>query len=306
MPRQLTVILHQAVHDKGMEDYGIERIVDSQDLLGEGPIWDVERRRLYWTDIDGGRYHLFEPSKGAHRTLMLGVKVGAIGLRERGGLILATQEGFAFHDPDADEPPEYLANPEADRPETRFNDAAVDPGGRFWAGSYGGERNTLYCLERSLDVRAVDSGFGVPNGIGWSLDDSVMYFTDSAAKTIYAYDFDAERGEIENRREFIVTQDESGVPDGLVVDAEGFVWSARFDGHRLERYDPGGVLERTIELEVQCPTSMAFGGPGSDELYVTSATKTLSEAKCRQQPLSGGLIRLWPGVKGRAEPRFKG
>ena len=284
-----------------------EPLTEIQNELGEGPLWDP-RGRLYWTDINARRLHLWGSATGGE-TAELSVKVGCMGLREGGGLVLATDKGFALSSVQAgfgEAELEFLGDPEADLPQSRFNDGAVDPGGRFWAGSYGGESNSLYRLDADGGVHKIDTGFGIPNGTDWSLDAKTMYFTDSDAKTIYAYDFDVQTGDVENRRPFIVIQDADGVPDGLTVDAKGFLWSARWGGGRLERYDPDGRLERTLTVPVSQPTSLAFGGAGLDELFVTSAREGLSEEALAKQPLAGRLFRVRPGVRGRETFRFGG
>ena len=291
-------------HEKNVE---VEPLTEIQNALGEGPLWDPQGH-LYWTDINARRLHLWNAMTGAE-TAELSVKVGCMGLREGGGLVLATDGGFALYSAQTglgEAEPEFLGDPEADLPQTRFNDGAVDPGGRFWAGSYGGESNSLYRLDPDGSIHKVDTGFGIPNGTDWSLDAKTMYFTDSDAKTIYAYDFDIQTGEVENRRPFIVTEDADGVPDGLTVDAEGFLWSARWGGGRVERYDPEGGLERTLTLPVSQPTSLAFGGAGLDELFVTSAREGLSDEALAKQPLAGRLFRVRPSVRGREAFRFGG
>jgi sugar lactone lactonase YvrE len=123
---------------------------------------------------------------------------------------------------------------------------------------------------------------------------------------IYAYDFDPASGEIENRRPFVHTPDEEGVPDGLTVDREGFVWSARFRGWKITRYDPGGRAERVIQMPVQYPTSCAFGGAQLDELYITSARAPLNEARRKEQPLAGDLFRLQADTTGLEASRYQG
>jgi sugar lactone lactonase YvrE len=133
-----------------------------------------------------------------------------------------------------------------------------------------------------------------------------MYFTDSPLHMIYVYDFDAVTGAIENRRPFIHTPDEKGVPDGLAVDSEGFIWSASWGGWKITRYDPDGRVAREIRLPVQYPTSCAFGGTSLDELYITSAWTALGEEKRIQQPFAGDLFRLQVDIKGLEEPKFAG
>ena len=133
-----------------------------------------------------------------------------------------------------------------------------------------------------------------------------MYLTDSPQYMIYAYDFDAATGAIENRRPFIHTSDEKGVPDGLAVDSEGCIWSARWGGWKVTRYDLSGKVERALQLPVQYPTSCAFGGEHLDELYITSAWTALSEEQKKQQSYAGDLFRVKTNIKGLEKPKFVG
>ena len=284
----------------------VEHTLAAQNKLGEGPVWNPDEQALYWVDIEKGCVHRLYPKTGRHDVFDVGLPVGALGFRASGGLVMATRDGFAFWDPET-QALRFIADPEPDRPGARFNDGAVDRQGRFWAGTMGqGPTSSLYRLDPDGSVRKMESGITISNGIGWSPDDRTMYFTDSPLRVIYAYDFDPATGAIENRRPFVHTPEEEGVPDGLTVDSEGFIWSARWGGWKVTRYDPTGRVERQIRLPVQCPTSCTFGGPQLDELYVTSAWTALTAADREAQPWAGDLFRLQAGVKGLAEPRFLG
>ena len=143
------------------------------------------------------------------------------------------------------------------------------------------------------------------NGIGWSPDDKTMYFCESFAHVIHQYDFDPVSGDIENRRTF-ARVNPATFPDGLTVDAEGFVWSAQPVFGRVVRYDPAGKIERIYELPVSRGTSVMFGGPALDTLYVTTMRTTLDDAQLAEEPLAGSLLALEPGVRGLAETPFAG
>lgn len=275
-----------------------------QDELGEGPLWDPQDQDLYWVDIEQGCYHRYNPATGIHELVEVGEKIGVLVLRKKGGLLLATEKGFAFWDPVA-KVLERIADPEAHKPQSRFNDGAVDCMGRFWAGTLGETyNNNLYRLDPDLTVHKMETGIDISNGIGWSPDNRVMYFTDSTPRKIYAYDFDSETGAIDNRRIFVDSSDRVGVPDGLTVDAEGFIWSARWGGWCIDRYDPQGKLERSVSLPVEFPTSVMFGGENLDQLFVTSARIEIPLDTRNQRQFDGDLFRVYAGIKGLPETRF--
>lgn len=284
----------------------VETVLNIQNKLGEGPLWNPDEQVIYWVDIQNNCFHRFNPATGQHRQFDVGVPVGALAFRANGGLVLATQNGFAYWSEDT-EIVDFFHDPEADKPDSRFNDGAVDRQGRFWAGTLGdGSNNCLYRLDPDSTVHTMETGITTANGIGWSPDDKIMYFTDSPLRMIYAYDFDAATGEIENRRPFVHNPDEPGVPDGLTVDTEGFIWSARWDGWKITRYDPDGKVEREIEVPAQRPTSCTIGGPNLTQLYITSAGTGLDWIARTKQPQAGNLFRIDVGVKGFPEPKFIG
>jgi sugar lactone lactonase YvrE len=284
----------------------IELVLNAKDELGEGPLWHAGEQALYWVDIEGRRYHRFEPRSGQHKIIPVGVRVGALGFRSQGGFVFATENGFSLFNPSTGQLAP-IGDPEADKPQTRFNDGAVDRAGRFWAGTLGDpQHNNLYRLDPDGAIHRMDTGIDISNGIGWSLDNRLMYYVDSTRWAIYAYDFDLSAGSITNRRVFVDRSGKRGVPDGLIVDAQGFIWIAVWGGSCLERYDPDGQLEQTIPLPVEFPTSMAFGGENLQDLYITSAQELIPQEDRHRFPLAGNLFCIRNAGKGLAEPMFAG
>ena len=267
------------------------------------------QQTLYWLNIAPQANAILRWHSGSGKIdrFDFELPVTALGLRRAGGFVVATRDGFAFWQPPGNTL-HFIADPEADIPDARFNDGAVDPQGRCWAGTMMPQRRTssLYRLDADQSVHQMDTGMMVSNGIGWSPDGKTMYFTDSFRQTIFAYDFDPAGGSIDNRRSFVHTPTEPGVPDGLTVDSEGFVWSARCRGWKVVRYDPQGRVEREINLPVECPTSCAFGGPNLAELYITSSWLLVAPENRENQPLAGDIFRLRLNITGLAEPCFGG
>lgn len=285
----------------------VELVLDARADLGEGPRWDARGQRLLWVDIMRGRIHSFRPAKGACRSVDARRPVGALACAADGGVVLAVAGGFARLDFDSGTVT-LLATVETDRPQNRMNDGACDPGGRFWAGTMAlderPQAGALYRLDPDGTVHTMLTEVSISNGIDWSLDGRRMYYVDSPTRRIDVFDFDPATGAIADRRPFVNVPAEAGIPDGLTVDAAGFVWLALWGGAALHRYDPEGARERIVPLPVTHPTSCAFGGPDLDELYVTSARRPLSADERARQPMAGGLIRLRPGVAGRPSGLF--
>jgi len=287
----------------------IECVVDAKNKLGEVPVWCPQEQALYWIDVEGCLLQRFIPSLGEVRIWKMPERIGSFALREKGGLIVAFESGFAFYDLDT-EKVEWLAKPESHIPRNRFNDGKCDRKGRFWAGTMDDQLSehtgALYCYNPDGTVEQRDDKIGISNSLAWSPNNDRFYFADTLDSTIYAFDYDHESGQITNKRVFANTEDQPGNPDGSTIDEEGYLWNAQWDGWRLVRYAPTGQIDRIVELPVQKPTSCMFGGANLDTLYVTSAIWDLSSEELEEQPYAGGVLAIDVGIKGLPEPRFKG
>ena len=283
--------------------------VDSGDLIGEGPAWDVAGGTLLWTDIAGRRIHRLEPLTGAVWTRDLEQMAGAVIPRRAGGLALCLQDGVYLTDSDESEP-QLLAAIEPRDQTTRLNDVKTDRAGRLWGGTMALDARagagTFYRIDPKGFVAVIASPVTISNGIEWSPDGRLMYYIDTATGRMDVFDFDLASGEAGDRRTFIDFEGSLGSPDGMTVDTEGCLWVAFYDGWAVHRFSPIGQLERSIELPAARITSCAFGGPSLDQLYVTSARDGLSQAQLAEQPHAGGLFIIEPGVTGLPITPFAG
>jgi sugar lactone lactonase YvrE len=279
-----------------MEHWTAELALDARAELGEGPIWDSRSSELLWVDIMAGLVHRFDPVTGADTTLDIGRPVGAVVPRAAGGYALAVRDGFAVMDENG---VRLVAPVDQSRPKLRMNDGACDSNGRFWAGSMHVDEvpgaGSLYRIEPDGDVKTMLSDVTISNGIGWSPDDTVMYYVDTPTLGVDAFDYDAASCAISNRRRIVTIEEGAGSPDGLVVDAEGCVWVALWDGWAVRRYSPDGTLRGVVEVPAARVTKPAFGGAALDELYITTAA---SDAPDPEQPHAGGIFLVRPGVRG--------
>jgi len=283
-------------------------IIETDDVLGEGPVWSISDQALYWVDIGRDLLQKWEFETKQIVSWQMPSTIGSFSLRESGGFLVALRTGLAFFQPEGGEL-KIILNPEEDLSQIRFNDGKCDRKGRFWVGTMD-EVNyeldgSLYCLNIDKEILVKRRKIGISNGLGWSPDNSVFYYTDSAQRTIWAYDFKIDSGEISNERIFTKTP-EDYVPDGLTVDSGGYVWSAKWDGWKVVRYSPNGQVDMTIFLPVQRPTSCIFGGPKLDLLFVTSARIDLDEPTRKQQPNAGNIFIFDSGFTGIPEPKFLG
>jgi L-arabinonolactonase len=302
--------------------FKIECVLQCDNHLGEGPVWDVEENRLYWVDGTGrrvGRPSIWrlDPKTGKTDSWAIKRDVGAMALREKGGAVLALDDGFYFFD-FKDSKLEKIALVHEGQPRVRLNDGKCDRRGRFFAGGMDDKEELKLCglwrLDTDLSVTLVDDGIICSNGPCWSPDDKTFYFADTFQGEIWKYDYDIGSGTPSNRRLFASFKGDKGVADGSTVDAEGCVWNAQLISGDLVRYAPDGSVERRIGMPVRNITSVIFGGDRLDEIYVTSMARVKHPAahdrfakEAKPQFLAGNLFRVTGlGIKGVPEPRFAG
>jgi sugar lactone lactonase YvrE len=290
----------------------IDIVLDVKTLLGEGPLWDVEQERLYWIDSKGMRVFRSTADGREVRSWLVPQPIGSMALTRDGShAITALANGLHLLDFSTGDV-SFLMDPEADQPGNRLNDGKVDPRGRFVFGSMDtaeADRNgRLYRLDPDYNVAVLDEKLVCSNGPCWSPDGSTFYFSDTWSGEIWAYDYDVETGTADNRRPFAtIERSATGGFDGSTVDSEGGLWNALVYDGKVVRYAPDGSVDRVINMPVKKVTSVMFGGPELDTLYVTSMAKP-PLPRFPDDPVSAGSLFAITGlgVTGVPEPRFAG
>ena len=262
----------------------MEIAVRANAKLAEGPRWDAAARRLLWVDIEGRKLHVLEG--GEDRAIALEAMVGAATPTSSGAVLVALADRLALVDL-ADESVRTLVRlPHG--PALRSNDGACDAAGRFWIGTMALDQTpgagALYRYDGSLE-RVLDA-VTLSNGIGWTRDDTRMYYIDSPVQRVDLFDFELASGRVDDRRPFVSIDESDGIPDGLTVDDEGGVWVALYGGSCVHRYDESGHLDAVLEVPAENVTSCCFGGDDGRSLFVTTAAP------------DGNVYVTQPGVSG--------
>lgn len=290
----------------------IDIVLDVKPLLGEGPLWDVEQQRLYFIDSLGQRIFRCTADGAELRSWTVPSAIGSMALTaDGGGAVIALANGVHVID-FATGDISLVADPEAGLEANRLNDGKVDRQGRYVFGSMNMAETEasgrLYSLDPDWSLTVLDEGIVCSNGPCWSPDDSTFYFSDSWAGEIWAYDYDISSGKVSNRRHFAAVKgDGTGAHDGSTVDAEGYLWNAFVYEGKLARFAPDGTLDREIEMPVKKGTSVMFGGPDLDILYVTSMAEPPLPRYPDDPIARGSLFAITGlGVQGVPEPRFGG
>jgi D-xylonolactonase len=280
---------------------------EEKDELGEGLLWSARHDAVFWVDILSHALNRYSLADSSVRRWSLPEKIGwVIERRNKPGFIAGLQSGFVELElePLAIRP---IVDPEPHLPGNRMNDAKADQHGRIWAGTMDAAivetTGSLYCLHPDFSVRRVDTNYKITNGPAFSPKQEFMYHTDTGLGQVYRFDL-SPQGEIGNRQEWLKFTEEMGSPDGMTVDAEGYVWIAHWGGSRVCRYSPDAKLDRTIRLPASQITNCVFAGPNLDRMFVTSAAKGLDRSK---EPLAGSLFEVdTGGVRGLAPGMFAG
>lgn len=276
--------------------------------LGERPVWDERTGSLVWVDIDAGALHRFTPGAG-DTAVTVARSAGFVALRENGGLVFGTEQGFVLADGTGTLREDPIVPPGMTGDHI-FNDGAVDPAGRLFAGTVTIDRTpgaaALYRLDPDGSVHTVLPEVTESNGVDWSADGRRMYYADSGGHDVMVFDYDPSDGSVSDGRTLIHVDPDDGVPDGLIVDGSDNLWIAIWGGSCVRCHHPDGRLLGEFRLPTQHVTCPAFGGADLTDLYVTSARSELGPGDLEREPHAGDLFVLRPGARGRPVARYRG
>ena len=279
-----------------------ELVVNRACDTGEGPIWHPDEHCVYWVDIPNARMFRYDPASGETEQYDTGAPVGGYTIHEDGRLLLFMAEGavklwdHGRTETVIEELPEERGN--------RFNDEIADPEGRVFCGVMSTKERAgrLYRLDPDGTVTVMLEGTGTANGMGFTPDLTKMYFCDSRKCEICVFDYDRATGNLTNQTVIARPPPEEGKPDGMTVDADGFIWSARWDGARVVKMTPGGEAVEHIPFPVKKVSCVTFGGEDMTDMYLTTAG---GNNTAENGELAGALFRLNLGIKGRPEFRSR-
>lgn len=284
-----------------------QRWVASRDGVGEMPVWDDRSGRLYWSDVVAPALRRSDGVAGSWESWPMPSDVATFALTDDGSVVVVLVDGI--HEMRPDGRLDLVVDAPYDRDLHRFNDGRCDARGRLWIGS---SRVSGSAAARGsarfwrLDDRGLVpqmSGFSLANGTAFSPGGDVMYAADSAARCVYAFDYDLDSGTPSGRRIFAEVEGKA-LPDGAAIDDLGGYWVAMYGGGVILRFDPTGRLDRVVSAPVSHPTMVAFGGPAGDLMFVTSARAFASAEVLAAEPTAGDVHVADVGARGAPEPRF--
>ncbi|QXC52954.1 SMP-30/gluconolactonase/LRE family protein (plasmid) [Agrobacterium salinitolerans] len=285
----------------------VECVVQTNDQLGETPLWCERSNKLWWLDIEKPKLQCLDTVTGRHHVQVFpeATHLGSQALTESGGHLLARDLDLLLRTEDGTLSPFVTVERDIDN---RLNDGRVDRWGRLWIGTMDNELHRanggLYRIDAAGAVEKLFGDVIVSNGIAFSPDGRRFHFTDTRRYTSYVFDMDPEDGEISGRRVFADYSTTGERPDGACFDADGGLWTAFFAGGRVVRYAPDGRIDTVVHLPTTNPTCVCFGGSDYRTLYVTTAAKFLSDVQREKEPLAGALFAIEGVAQGIPENRF--
>lgn len=272
--------------------------------LGEGLHWDAASDRLWLVDIHGRRIVRWALGSPNWQEWKVSERVGwVLSTDVAEEKLVGLQSGMARMRLPADGSEctllGWVAKPFPAGSSLRLNDAKTDAKGRVWAGSLNNDDESqpdgrLYRLDELGRCEEVDGPYGVANGPAISPCQTLMLHTDSAARTIYAFDLDVEAGSLSNKRVWLRFTEADGYPDGMTFDAQGRVWVAHWGGGCVSRFSADGRLTHRVALPTDHVTNVCFAGPRLERLIVTTARQGLSAEQLAAQPSAGHLFEIDP------------
>jgi len=290
--------------------YEVEIAVSQELICGEGPVWDAENKLLYWTEAVGDHIYCHNKQSGELILHHKGITAASLALHKNGGLIISGKNGFSLLSPDKKL---IVFNSLAEGiPVNNLNDIIVDPLGGVFGGQEAFaedrkyETGYLFRLDKSGEIKVVADGVHLSNGMGFSPDCASFYFVDTILGRLYKFDYNISNGTISNKKVLVQFDRQQGLPDGMTVDSEGFLWVAMFFGRKIIRLDPDGKIEREISLPCSQPTSLVFAGENLNELFITSAgqewkTPYAPADHDYEWPKGGSLYRVKTNFVGKDE-----
>lgn len=276
-----------------------ELVANYHAVVGENPRWHQAEQRIYWLDIETGRLFRVDHESGEHECFYQGPVVGGFTFQEDGTLLLFEADRIVSLDKNLGR---RVIAEGIDPDMARFNDCIADPEGRVFAGTIGKTRESggLYRVDRDGSVTCLWKGTGCANGMGFTGDLKHFYWTCSTTRTIDRSDYDRETGALTGRRRFYDADPSEGTPDGLTLDDNDRLYSARWGGASVLEIDPTGRAVGKLSFPVERVSAAAFGGPLLDTLYVTTAGG--QEGSSSED---GALYRLRLAARGKAEHRSR-
>lgn len=282
-------------------------LISYECILGESPMWHVGRKSCFWVDIESCKIYEYNWLTKLVKAYTLNSKVSLVMAGKGNELIVGLQGGVFRFDLETealllinDLKENWLTN--------RCNDGVCDNEGRLWIGVMGLQHEngagSVYRIDNQGVFQSCIQNATIPNGMVFSLDSKRLYYIDSPTSSVNSYLYDEESGTISFEKTAVLIPENSGIPDGMTIDAEGMLWVALWGGYGVGRFNPtSGNMVDFIHVPAPHVTSCSFAGDNLDYLIITTARSGMGQLDLNAFPESGNTFIAQPGVTGVADFR---
>ena len=276
-------------------------------ILGEGTLWVKEHNSVYFVDIKKKRIHVLNVKNKKRKIINLNKQIGFLAHIKKNLFILGLERELRIINLKTKKLIKSIFI-EKNLPKNRINDGKTDPKGRLWFGTMDNpersiKKGSLYCLDRNLEFRKVDKNYYITNGPAF-LDDKNFYHTDSRSRTIYKIKIDKDL-KILKKKIFKKLNSKDGAPDGMTLDNKKNLWVCHFNGACISVFNKEGKKIHKINFPAKNITNCTFGGKKNNELFVSTATKSMSKKDYKKYRYSGSFFSVKTNMKGKLSKSYK-
>jgi len=276
-------------------------------ILGEGTLWVKEHNSVYFVDIKKKRIHVLNVKNKKRKIINLNKQIGFLAHIKKNLFILGLERELRIINLKTKKLIKSIFI-EKNLPKNRINDGKTDPKGRLWFGTMDNpersiKKGSLYCLDRNLEFHKVDKNYYITNGPAF-LDDKNFYHTDSRSRTIYKIKIDKDL-KILKKKIFIRINSKDGAPDGMTLDNKKNLWVCHFNGACISVFNKEGKKIHKINFPAKNITNCTFGGKKNNELFVSTATKSMSKKDYKKYRYSGSFFSVKTNMKGKLSKSYK-
>ena len=276
-------------------------------ILGEGTLWVKEHNSIYFVDIKKRRIYVLNINNKKKKIIKLNKQIGFLAHIKKNLFILGLERELRIVNLKSKKIIKSISI-EKNLPKNRINDGKTDPKGRLWFGTMDNpersiKKGSLYCLDKNLKLKKIDKNYLITNGPAF-LDENNFYHTDSRKKTIYKIKIN-KKLKIIKKKIFIRFNPEDGSPDGMTLDSKKNLWVCHFHGATISVFNKKGEKIHKINFPAKNITNCTFGGKNNNELFVSTATKSMSKVDFKKYRYSGALFSVKTNIKGKLSKSYK-
>lgn len=280
-------------------------VADVPTGYGTSAIWHPRLGQLCWVDVNGKTLNLYNPVLTMHRELYLGQRVFAVAPIDNGEVLILLENGFYTLNP-ATGTKQFLLEMTEGYSNIHEATGAIDPNGNYWISVTALNESTttaLFRIENNQSIELIADGMGISGGMGWSIDQPVLYYLDSDKGRLLAFTVDLLTGKIIARTDIFEFSLNEATPKGMTPDSNGNLWIGYWDYPEISCINPAsGDLLLTIDIPARFLTSITYGDADSGTLYFTTARNSLDGSNLSDNPKEGFVYRFPATVAGTDVP----